>query len=74
MHITDSFAAGPAQLMTFSAVCTALSRSRNGLYLLLQHDPNFPRPLKMGEGRAGRVFFVEAEIAAWQRDHLARRP
>lgn len=79
MHITSSIqdiqrqAAGPAQLLTFTEVCGLMRKSRSGLYKLMASDPTFPKPVKDGEARSARAFFVASEIAAYQDVKLAGR-
>jgi prophage regulatory protein len=34
---------------------------------------NFPKPLRLGSGRNGRLAFVEAEVRDWLRARLAER-
>ncbi|MGH8433299.1 MAG: helix-turn-helix transcriptional regulator [Pseudomonas sp.] len=62
-----------AQLLTFGEVCSLLRKSRSGVYKLMAADPNFPRPIKDGEARSARAFFVASEIAAYQEAKLAGR-
>lgn len=64
---------GLAQLLTVSDVCGLLRKSRGGLYRLMNADPTFPRPLKDGEARTARAFFVATEIAGWQQCKLQAR-
>ncbi|NMY56886.1 transcriptional regulator [Pseudomonas sp. WS 5051] len=64
---------GLAQLLTISDVCGLLRKSRGGLYRLMDTDPAFPRPLKDGEARSARAFFVASEIASWQQNKLQAR-
>lgn len=62
-----------SQLLTFSEVCSLMRKSRSGLYKLMGNDPSFPKPVKDGEARSARAFFVAAEIAAYQDAKLQAR-
>ena len=42
-----------------------LDLSKSGLEKLVNADPSFPRPIKLGENRQSAVFFDEGEINAW---------
>ena len=35
--------------------------------------PDFPKPVKLGTGRNGRIVYVVAEIEEWQRQQIAKR-
>ncbi|SED68263.1 transcriptional regulator, AlpA family [Pseudomonas anguilliseptica] len=63
----------PIQMMSFTAACDLLCRSRSGLYKLMRNDLTFPVPIKDSDARTARAFFVAAEIAAWQNAQLASR-
>ncbi|MNE90771.1 hypothetical protein D3C80_1883160 [compost metagenome] len=62
-----------AQLLTFSEVCELLRKSRSGVYKLMSADPSFPAPIKDGQARSARAFFVAGELANWQASKLALR-
>lgn len=52
-------------LIRLNNVCRMLDLSRNGLKLLQQKDPAFPKPIKFGSTRQAVVYFDAAEIRAW---------
>ncbi len=62
-----------SQLLTFGEVCSLMRKSRSGLYKLMASDPSFPKPVKDGEARSARAFFVATEIAAYQDAKLQAR-
>jgi predicted DNA-binding transcriptional regulator AlpA len=49
----------------------ALGIGRSAIYERLAHDPAFPRPVRLGAGRA--VGWLESEIIAWQKKRIAER-
>ncbi len=73
LHDFSGQASALAQLLTFTEVCNLLRKSRSGVYKLMAADPSFPRPIKDGEARSARTFFVAGEFAAWQQAKLAGR-
>ncbi|UVE16813.1 AlpA family phage regulatory protein [Pseudomonas sp. LS44] len=66
-------ASGLSQLLTFGDVCSLLRKSRSGVYKLMTSDPTFPKPVKDGDARSARAFFVASEIAAWLQSKLDAR-
>lgn len=66
-------ASSPSQLLTFGEVCSLMRKSRSGLYKLMASDPSFPKPVKDGEARSARAFFVATEIAVYQDAKLQAR-
>ena len=42
-----------------------LKTSINTIYALQKKDPNFPKPIKFGDQKQGRVFYRESEIKDW---------
>lgn len=62
-----------SQLLTFGEVCSLMRKSRSGLYKLMASDPSFPKPVKDGEARSARAFFVATEIAVYQDTKLQAR-
>lgn len=61
------------QLLSFNEVCSLMRKSRSGLYKLMNSDSVFPKPVKDGEARSARTFFVASEIATYQEAKLAGR-
>ncbi len=61
------------QLVPFEYVSKMLSRSRNGLYLLMKNDSAFPKPIKFGETRQAPVYFRLEEINSWFMNKLQSR-
>lgn len=53
--------------------CKLLGLSRNGLHLLQQRDPTFPKEVKDGNTRQAPVYFFTAEIEAWLAAQIAKR-
>ncbi|WP_442890693.1 helix-turn-helix transcriptional regulator [Chitinimonas sp. JJ19] len=67
---TESF-----DILTLIATCKKISRSRAGVYAMLDarhpsYDPTFPRPIKIGSRRIG---FVEHELDAWIVERMQAR-
>ena len=52
-------------LLKIKDVCRILKTSRNTIYALQKKDPNFPKPIKFGDQKQGRVFYRESEIKDW---------
>ncbi|OGQ52087.1 MAG: hypothetical protein A3J24_11090 [Deltaproteobacteria bacterium RIFCSPLOWO2_02_FULL_53_8] len=69
----SSQASGLAQLLTFNEVCSLYRKSRSGLYKLMAADPTFPKPVKDGDARTARTYFVAGEIADHQQLKLNAR-
>tara|TARA_R110000851_G_C13099704_1_gene568054 strand:+ start:2141 stop:2344 length:204 start_codon:yes stop_codon:yes gene_type:complete len=47
------------------ALCKAMGLSPNGLRKLLQKDPDFPRPIKIGTEKQSPVFYDAGEYQNW---------
>jgi len=73
VHEIQSHISGLAQLLTVNDVCGLLRKSRGSIYRLINTDPTFPRPLKDGEARTSRTYFVATELARWQQCKLQAR-
>lgn len=73
LHHIPNQATSLAQLLTFAEVCDLLRKSRSGVYKLMASDPTFPAPIKDGQARSARAFFVAGELANWQNAKLAQR-
>lgn len=52
-------------LLRKTTAAKVLDLSKSGLEKLVNADPSFPRPIKMGDTRQAAVFFDQAEILAW---------
>lgn len=63
----------PLQFLPFNEVCKLLGKSRSGLYKLMAADPSFPQPIKEGNARSARAFFVASELSTWQQARLNAR-
>lgn len=50
-----------------------LGVSRNGLHLLQQRDPTFPKEIKDGSTKQAPAYFIMAEIDAWLAAQIAKR-
>lgn len=70
---TTSQAVTPPELMTMAEVAARLRRTRSGVDKLRARDPNFPRPLKDGDNRRSRIYFVRSEIEAYLAARLEAR-
>lgn len=57
------------ELWTMAEVAHVMHRTRSGVDKLRARDPRFPKPLKDGDDRRSRIFFVRKEIE----DYLAFR-
>lgn len=53
--------------------CKLLGLSRNGLHLLQQRDPTFPKEIKDGKTRQAPAYFITAEIDQWLTAQIAKR-
>lgn len=63
----------PLELMTVAELAAHIRRSRSGVDKLRARDSSFPKPMKVGEDRRSRVYFVKAEIDAWIMSKLQQR-
>lgn len=52
-------------LLRKNTAAKVLDLSKSGLEKLVNADPSFPRPIKMGDTRQAAVFFDSDEINAW---------
>jgi predicted DNA-binding transcriptional regulator AlpA len=58
--------------LRLDAVKRATGLGRSTIYDLMSEDPpRFPRPVKIGSGKA--VAWPASEVAQWQRDRMAAR-
>lgn len=67
---TDNFI-----VLSVKATCLKISRSRAGVYAMLNpchpsHDPSFPRPVKLGRRRVG---FLAHEVDIWITERMRVR-
>ena len=53
--------------------CKLLGISRNGLHLIQQRDPSFPKEIKDGSAKQAPAYFITAEIDAWLAAQIAKR-
>ena len=60
-------------LLRKSTAAKVLDLSKSGLEKLAANDPNFPRPIKMGEHRQSAVFFDDGELKEWIEAQKAKR-
>ncbi len=61
------------ELMTMAEVAQTMRRTRSGVDKLRARDPLFPKPLKEGDKRGSRIYFVRQEIVAYLSARLATR-
>ena len=61
------------ELLTMAEVAQALRRTRSGVDKLRVRDPHFPKPLKDGDDRRSRIYFVRSEIEAYLAARLEAR-
>lgn len=69
-HITTS---ALPELWTMADVERVLRRTRSGVDKLRARDPQFPKPLKDGEKRGSRIYFVRQEVEAYLSARLSAR-
>nr|WP_286948732.1 transcriptional regulator [Pseudomonas sp. UBA6718] len=60
-------------LWTKAETASYMKRTPSGLDKLCARDPNFPKPLKDGDNRRSRVYFVRQEVEAYLAGKLAAR-
>ncbi|MCY1433502.1 hypothetical protein D9M71_495330 [compost metagenome] len=60
-------------LITFDETRYLFRKSRSGLYKLMRRDPNFPKPIKYGPGRAARSYFVKDEVLVYRQSKMDAR-
>ena len=61
------------ELLTMAEVAGLLRRTRSGVDKLRARDPLFPKPLKDGDDRRSRIWFVRQEIEAYLAARLNSR-
>lgn len=61
------------ELWTMAEVAARMRRTRSGVDKLRARDPQFPKPLKDGDNRRSRIYFVRQEIEAYLAARLAAR-
>lgn len=69
-HITTS---ALPELWTMADVERVLRRTRSGVDKLRARDPQFPKPLKDGDKRGSRIYFVRQEVEAYLSARLSAR-
>ncbi|QTN45045.1 transcriptional regulator [Ectopseudomonas mendocina] len=62
-----------SELWTKSETASFMGRTTSGLDKLCARDPSFPKPMKDGNNRRSRVYFVRSEIEAYIAAKLASR-
>lgn len=63
----------PLRFLRARDVCDKIAVSRSRLYELMNgDDPDFPKPLKDGDSRQARNYWIEHEIDAWMRQRMER--
>lgn len=53
------------RLIRLPEVMAMIGMGRSTVYLRMQTDPGFPRPIKLSKGRTGAIAWVEAEVVEW---------
>lgn len=66
-------AASLPELWTMAEVAASLRRTRSGVDKLRARDPQFPKPLKDGDNRRSRIYFVRSEVEAYLAARLNAR-
>lgn len=61
------------ELWTMAEVARVMCRTRSGVDKLRARDPQFPKPLKDGNNRRSRIYFVRQEIEAYLAARLNAR-
>ncbi|SDT97832.1 prophage regulatory protein [Pseudomonas pohangensis] len=61
------------ELWTMTEVAHTMRRTRSGVDKLRARDPKFPKPLKDGDDRRSRIYFVRQEIEAYLAARLDAR-
>ena len=61
------------ELWTMAEVAQVMRRTRSGVDKLRARDPLFPKPLKDGDNRRSRIYFVRQEVEAYLAARLAER-
>lgn len=65
--------ATPNELLTKKETAALFRRTTSGLDKLIAREPEFPKPLKEGNERSSRVYFVRSEVEAYLAAKLASR-
>lgn len=71
--VTNTNTASLPELWTMADVAKTMCRTRSGVDKLRARDPLFPKPLKDGDKRGSRIYFVRQEIEAYLAARLAAR-
>lgn len=71
--ISYNTAATPHELWTMADVERVMRRTRSGVDKLRARDPQFPKPLKDGDKRGSRIYFVRQEVEAYLSARLNAR-
>ncbi|WP_288079206.1 transcriptional regulator [Pseudomonas sp.] len=61
------------ELWTMAEVAKTMRRTRSGVDKLRARDPSFPKPLKDGDNRRSRIYFVRQEVEAYLSARLEAR-
>lgn len=61
------------ELMTLAELAATMRRTRSGVDKLRARDSSFPKPIKDGDNRRSRIYFVRSEIAAYLQAKLQAR-
>lgn len=61
------------ELWTMADMERVLRRTRSGVDKLRARDPQFPKPLKDGDKRGSRIYFVRQEVEAYLSARLSAR-
>lgn len=61
------------ELWTMAEVAQVMRRTRSGVDKLRARDPQFPKPLKDGDNRRSRIYFVRQEVEAYLSARLQAR-
>ena len=69
----NTSAASLPELWTMADVERVMRRTRSGVDKLRARDPSFPKPLKDGDNRRSRIYFVRQEVEAYLSARLQAR-
>lgn len=61
------------ELLTKKETAALFRRTTSGLDKLIAREPEFPKPMKEGNERSSRVYFVRIEVEAYLAAKLASR-
>lgn len=61
------------ELMTLAELAAAMRRTRSGVDKLRARDASFPKPIKDGDNRRSRIYFVRSEIADYLQAKMQAR-